>query len=188
MNFHDTRTVGEQVKSGFRIAALILLAFALVAALLPSTVLLVGKGSNPQLSGQMLGGAGLIGISVLMFFTVRSWAKWFVVFLSWVIIRSAIAAPLSSRSTPAWWILELLLILVALFALSMGAALRQDPEKVETVGLIIAALSLSFATVLVSYVPLLIAVGALALARLITWRRLAGGVPNSSSPAVGTTN
>jgi hypothetical protein len=171
MHIRDKRTVGEQVKSGLQIAGLVLLTLVLLGAMLKSASFVAGTDSNPQLSHEILGSAILIAISVLMFFTVRYWAKWFTAFLAWAVIRFAFRAPLSSHIVGAWWIPELLLVLAALFILSIEPVWRRDPFKLETIALIFVVLSLSFATVLSSFIPLFSALITLGGTRLITWRK-----------------
>lgn len=172
MNIRDRRTAGEQVKSGFQIAGLILLTLLLVGVMLKSAAFVAGTDGNPQLSHRILGGATLIVISVLMFFTVRYWAKWFATFLLWAVIRFAFRVRLSSHIAAPWWIPGLLLVLTALFILSIELVWRRDPFKLETIALILVVVSLSFATVLASFNPLFAGLITLAGARLITWIKL----------------
>ena len=171
MNIRDRRTAGEQVRSGFQIAGLVLLTLVLVGAMLKSAAFVAGTDSNPQLSHRILGGATLAAVSVLMFFTVRYWAKWFATFLVWAVTRFAFKSSLSSHIVGGWWIPELLLVLTALFILSIEPVWRRDPSKIEAIALVLVVLSLSFATVLASFNPLFAGLITLAGARVITWRK-----------------
>jgi len=185
MNIRDRRTAGEQVKSGFRIAGLVLLTLVLVGAMLKSAAFVARAESSPQLSHQILGSVALIAISVLMFFTVRYWAKWFAVFLVWAVIRFAFRVRLSAHIVAPWWIPELLLILTAFFILSIEPVWRRDPFELESIALILVVVSMSFATVLASFVPLFAALITLAAVRFITWRKLNLLAHRSNLHAIG---
>jgi hypothetical protein len=171
MHIRDKRTVGEQIKSGVRLAGFFLLSLVLVWVMTASTALLLGKNANPDTWLRLFGAGGLIAVSILMYFTSRYWAKWFAATLAWATLRWALRAPLFA-SLSGWSILELLALLATLFALSVGPAMRRTPEKVESIGLIGALLSLSFASVLASYTPLFIGIAVLGLARWIGWKKL----------------
>ncbi len=184
MHIRDKRSVSEQVRSGFRIAGFILLTLALMSVLLDSTAFLLGKNSNPGPGHRFIGAAGLLAVSILMLFTSRYWAKWFAAVLAWAILRWAFRAPFNA-SLSGWLILEVLAILAVLFVLSVGPAMRRTPKRIETVGLVVAVLSLSFATVASSYFPAIVGIAVLGLARFIAWKKPERRSHHSSAKTLG---
>src|SRR4029078_10637782 len=77
VNIRDQRTIGEQIKSGFRLAGWILLTFVFIVFLLGSTTCFLAQNENPQPILRLLGACGLLVGSIVMFVTVRRWVKWF---------------------------------------------------------------------------------------------------------------
>ena len=171
MNIRDERTVGAQVKSGFRLAGWVLFTLAFIWVVLGSTNLLLGKGEFTQPIHRLLGACGLAAASVAMFATARHWVKWFVGALGYLAIKTLFALFFgSSVALPRIWFLE--------FALCLGLAvalcaryLSQEPDKIEAAALVGVAVALSFALVCDSVAPALFGVAVLALTQLAHSRK-----------------
>jgi hypothetical protein len=178
MNLRDERSVREQVGAGLRLAGFVFLTFALFLLLMMSTVLLVngsegflGKQYLPHLDPRIIGSSGLIALALLMFVTAKYWAKWFVGFLGYVLLKTIFLPLFVSRShsvpsalAPRFWFIELLLILIALAALSLKYVER-IPRKIEALGLITVVVAFSFFLALNSTIPLLVGMVTLGLAQ-----------------------
>jgi len=167
----DKRTVGEQVKSGFRLAGLLLLTFVLFVTLLVSTFFLTAKGQNPTVFHRFLGACGLVSIATAMFFSVRYWAKWFVGLLGYLIFKLAISLLLGwtpsvpSIARPRLVFLEYLVTSVAAIWFCLRYA-SHVPRRIETLGLIGLVISFAFGIVHDSPVPVLIGLSLLGSAQL----------------------
>src|ERR1700740_1527543 len=96
VNIRDERTVGEQVKSGFRLAGWLLLTLAFIYALLLFAGFLVGKGDYNQPIYRVAGACGLVALSVVIFMTVRHWVGWFIGALGYFVLKTAFALLLGS--------------------------------------------------------------------------------------------
>ena len=79
--------MGEQVKSGFRLAGWLLLTLAFIYALLLCAGFLVGKGEHNQPVYRVAGACGLVALSVVMFMTVRHWVGWFIGALGYFVLE-----------------------------------------------------------------------------------------------------
>jgi hypothetical protein len=176
LNISDERSISEQVKSGFRLAGFVLLTLVFVYALLFSAALLENQGTLAQSFDRrlaiFLGSTGLLVLSVLMFLTVRYWAKWFFGFLGYSTFNAfffLVAGPTSRLHTTRSDAGAMLLILLAITVLCLKYAARV-PRKVESIGLVAAILALSFGLTLNSFIPMLLGGGALGLAQLVDWR------------------
>jgi len=73
VNIRDERTVGEQMKSGFRLAGWLLLMLAFIYGLLLCAGFVIGKGQYSQPVYRVVGVCGLVVMSGTMFATVRHW-------------------------------------------------------------------------------------------------------------------
>ncbi len=180
MNIRDKRTVGEQIKSGFRLAGWILLTLAFVSLVFASTASLVGKGNGnyTQPIHRLLGAFGLLATSTVMFITVRRWAKWFVGALGYMILKLAVSLLLGrtpsvpSITRPRLEFLEFLVVLV--FALLLCTRyLTHTPRTVETVGLVGLVIALSFSMIYDSSLPIFAGVAVLGIIQLTQGRRQA---------------
>jgi hypothetical protein len=178
VNIRDRRTIGEQIRSGFRLAAWILLAFALFVVLLGSTFLLTAKGENPTVFHRFLGACGLVSTATAMFFSVRYWAKWFVGLLGYLIFKLAISLLMGrtpsvpSIARPRLVILEYLVTSVAAMWLCLRYA-GHVPRRIETLGLIGLVVSFAFGIVYDSPVPVLVGLSFLGSSQLgeYWWRQ-----------------
>ena len=180
VNLRDKRTIGEQIKSGFRLAGWILLTLAFICLVLVSTASLVGKGNGnyTQPTHRILGVCGLLATSTAMFITVRRWAKWFVGVLGYMILKLAVSLLLGrtpsvpSITRPRLAFLEFLVVLV--FALLLCARyLTHTPRTVETVGLVGLVIALSFSVIYDSSLPIFAGVAVLGIIQLTHGRRQA---------------
>jgi hypothetical protein len=171
VNIRDKRTIGEQIRSGFRLAGWILLTFALFVVLLLSALLLSAKGGNPTVFRRFLGACGIVSIATAMFISVRYWAKWFVGLLGYLIFKLAISLlmgrtpSMPSIARPRLVILEYLVTSVA----AMWLCLRyvgHVPRRIETLGLIGLVVSFTFGIVYDSPMPVLVGLSVLGLSQL----------------------
>ena len=178
MNIRDKRTVGEQIKSGFRLAGWILLTLAFASLVLASTASLVGKGSGnyTQPVHRLLGACGLFATSTVMFITVRRWAKWFVGALGYMILKVAVSLVLGrtpsvpSITRPRLEFVEFLMVLV-LALLLCARYLTHAPRTVETLGLVGMVVALSFSMIYDSSLPMFGGVAVLGMIQLTRGRR-----------------
>ncbi len=86
----DQRPTVEQVKSGFKIAGMILTSFVAVV------LFVVGYGdvTTPEKHHVALGWTVLIAVIAAMLFTVKFWAVWFCAVASYLAVRSTVVASL----------------------------------------------------------------------------------------------
>jgi len=180
VNIRDKRTVGEQIKSGFRLAGWILLTLAFVTLVLASTAAVVGKanGNYTQAIYRLLGACGLLATSTVMFITVRRWAKWLVGALGYMILKVAVSLLLGrtpsvpSITRPRLEFLEFLVVLV-LALLVCARYFTHAPRAVETLGLVGMVIALSFSMIYDSSLPIFAGVAVLAMIQLTQGRRQA---------------
>jgi hypothetical protein len=171
VNIRDDRTIGEQVKSGFRITGLLLLALGFMFIVFGSTTLFLGKGNFIGPIYRVLGACGLATTSTVMFFTVRHWVKWFIGALGYLALKAAFAFLLGftpsapSIVRPRLLILEF--VMLAVIAIVLCAQyLSHAPRKIEKAGLVGLVFAISFATAWDSTIPLLVGVAILAFIQL----------------------
>jgi hypothetical protein len=181
LNIRDDRTVREQIKSGFRLAGFVLLTFAVFALLVFGTTLLLDKPSRFSghgLSGRVVGGCMLASLSAFLFFTARYWAKWFVAFVVWAVLRIGLLGILGttsvrgSRPVSRLWTVEVALILAVLAGLALKPVFSDEGiTRVESAGLVCSVLSLVFLLTNESIAPLLVGTSVLGIIRLVEWGR-----------------
>ncbi len=163
--------MGEQVKSGFRLAGSLLLTLAFVYALLLCAGFLVGKGEYNRPIYRVAGACGLVALSIIMFMTVRHWVGWFIGALGYFVLKTAFALLLGSSLVRPWlWFSEFALLLGLAILLCLRYASRM-PQKIEAVGLVGLVLALSFALVCNSNTPILFGVAVLSLIQLAYVRK-----------------
>ena len=135
VKIRDKRTVGEQVKSGFRLVGWLLLTLAFIYALLLCAGFLVGKGEYNQPIYRVAGACGLVALSVVMLMTVRHWVGWFIGALGYFVLKTAFALLLgSSLVRPRLWFIEFALLLGFAILLCVRYASRK-PQRIVAVGL-----------------------------------------------------
>jgi hypothetical protein len=175
VNIRDERTIGEQIKSGFRLDGWILLTFGFILLLLGSTRFFLGKNENPQPIFRLLGACGLIVASIVMFVSVRRWVRWFFGALGYFAFRVAVALLLglprspSLGSHPRLMLMELLALIVAAAVLCFRY-LNHPPLKIEAAGLVGLVIAISFSVVVDANLPILSGVVVLALIQLANRR------------------
>lgn len=171
MNIRDKRTVGEQVKSGVRLAGWVLLTLAFIYLLLGSTGLLIGKGQYTRPIHRVLGACGLAATSAIMFVTVRHWLKWFIGALGYYALKAVFALLLrSSIAQPRLWFIEFALLL-GLAVVLCARYLSRKPDTIEAAALVGLVVTLSFTLVFDSVFPFLSGVAFLTLIQLAHSRR-----------------
>lgn len=160
MNIRDERTIGEQVKSGFRLAGWVLITLAFLFVVLGSTTSLVGKGNYTQPIHRIFGLCGLLATSTVMVISVRRWVKWFVGALGYLILKTTLSFVLGftpsvpSITRPRLMFLEFLVVLVFAMVLCVRY-LTHRPRTIEAVGLVGLVIALSFSVVCDSTLPIL---------------------------------
>jgi hypothetical protein len=165
VNVRDERTVGEQIKSGFRLVGWILLTLAVVWALLVSIGAVLNKTAHPSLFVRAAGACGLVAISIVLFVSTQYWAKWFVGFLGLYAFKSAFALVLSPKSL----YLQILLLLIPAFLLCARCVLNNISRNIEKLGFVMLVLTLGSTLVLDSTLPLLVGVTTFALIELAAY-------------------
>jgi hypothetical protein len=171
VNIRDERTVSEQVKSGFRLAGWVLLTLAFIYALFLCVGFLTGKTEYNQTIYRVIGAGGLVGMSILMYATVRRWVGWFLGALGCLVLKTVFGLLLgSSLVRPRLWFVEFALLL-GLAVLLCTRYLSRKPHKTEAAALVGLVLALSFTLVRDSNTPVLFAVAALALVQIVFVRK-----------------
>lgn len=166
----DRRTVGEQAKSGLRIAAIMIFVFVFFLALVSSTGYLVGR-NNGEMTGKPhpIGVLILLALAAFLYRTTSYWAPWLFGFLGYgflrLLIKGLVFGPYlrqpASRTTIIWY----LLYTAAAIALTIRYASR-SPKGTERVGLVSFVVCVPFALEYQSYVPTLIGLGLLGIGEL----------------------
>ncbi len=162
MNIRDERTIGEQIKSGFRLAGWTLLTLVFLYLLLGSTSLVLNGSAHHSLVVRAIGACGLFASSILLFGSTHYWAKWFVGFLGLYALKSAFAMVIHPKSL----YLQFLLLLTPAFVLCARCVLNNIPRNIEKLGFVVLVLTLGFTLVLDSALPLLVGVTMFALIEL----------------------
>ena len=171
MNIRDERTVGEQVKSGLRLAGWVLLTLAFIYALLLCAGFLLGKGEYNQPIYRVVGACGLVAMSILMFATVRHWVGWFLGALGYLALKTVFALLIgSSLVRPRLWFIEFALLL-GLAVLLCARYVGRKPQTIEAAALVGLVLALSFTLVRDSNTPVLIGVMVLAVIQVAYGRK-----------------
>ncbi len=167
------RTVGEQVKSGFRIAGLILLVFLVFISLEASLAYAIGRSDPKMGSHRFLAALVAAGLMVFMFRTTQYWAKWLLSGFAYALFRltfGLLFAPYFTRPVArtevAVWVLYS----------GLGVALtarhfRRKPRGFERLGLVSFVVGAAVATVYGSPEPLWGGLSLLGLAELVEWLR-----------------
>ena len=169
MNIRDERTVGEQMKSGFRLAGWLLLMLAFIYGLLLCAGFVIGKGQYSQPVYRVVGVCGLVVMSGTMFATVRHWLKWFVGALGYLVLKTLFFLLLgSSVVRPRLWFAEFALLL-GLAVLLCIRYVDRKPQKIEAAALVGLVLALSFSLVRNSNAPVLFGVAVLAVIQLVAY-------------------
>lgn len=163
MNIRDERTIGEQVRSGFRLAGWLLLTLAVAGLILRSDMVLIDRSAVTIY--RIAAVCGLALAIALLFVSVERWAKWFVGALGYWIVK----AVLTLVFRPSGWLLQYAVLFVCAFALCARFALNETHESVvEKLGMVFVVIALSFSLSLDSPRSLLVGVVALALTQLIS--------------------
>jgi ABC-type enterochelin transport system permease subunit len=174
VNIRDDRTIAEQIKSGFRIAAWFLLAMALIGFVLGSTAMLLGKSGYAQHFHRVLGLCGLLGASTAMFVTASRWAKWLVGLLGYLILKTAFVLFLGSLPSGAYinrpQFLESLVVLVLAMVLCVRYV-THAPRPLEGAALVGLVVASSFSVISESSLPGIAGVAGLGLIQIAYRKR-----------------
>jgi len=163
VNIRDERSIGEQVRSGFRLAGWVLLTLAVAGLILRSDMVLVDR--NAATPYRIAGGCGLAFAAALMFVSVERWGKWFFGALGYWTMK----AILTLAFRPSEWLLQYAVLFICAAALCARFVLRQTPRSViEKLGMVSVVIALSFSLTLDSPRWLLVGVVSLALTELIS--------------------
>jgi hypothetical protein len=164
------RTVGEQVRSGFRIAGLVVLAFAFFVALTWAAMFsLGGSGNLTSNSHRILGSFALVALAFVLFFTTRYWAKWVLGIVCYCLVRTLFGAPffvLFGKTDVA----EELAFIAAYSAVALLLTWRhfqREPRGMERFGLVAFVICAPVALALQSYMPLLAGLAFLGVGELV---------------------
>jgi hypothetical protein len=154
------RRIREQIRSGLRIAGLILLSFAVFVGLAGGFVFLT------QMKGwkQLLGVSLVLILNIFLFVTARYWAKWLLCFFAYACLRlfgGILFGPYSShpvtRQTVTIWFLYAL----AGTGLTLRY-LRRPPHSLERFGLTFFVSCVALALAVGSSTPLVVGLAVLA--------------------------
>lgn len=171
MNIRDDRSVGEQVKSGVRLAGWVLLTLASIYVLLLCAGLFIGKPEHNQPIYRVVGACGLVAMSMLMYATVRHWVGWFLGALGYLVLKTVFLLLLGSSLVQSrMWFAEFALLL-GLAALLCARYISRKPQNIEAAALVGFVVALSFALVLDSVTPLLSGVIVLAVVQISHGRK-----------------
>jgi hypothetical protein len=171
VNIRDQRTFGEQAKSGLRLAGWVLFTLAFIYLVLLCAGFLVGKTGYNQPIYRVTGAVGLLGMSLLMYATVRHWVRWFFGALCYLALKTVFGLLLgSSLVRPRLWFIEFA-VLLGIAVLLCTRYLNRKPQKIEAAALVGLVLALSFTLVLDSNTPVLFAVVVLAVVHLAVGRK-----------------
>jgi len=165
------RTVGEQVRSGLRIAGQILLVFVVFGLLEISLTYAVGLADPRVGIRRVFGAVVALGLMLFMFRTTKHWAPWLFAALAFGLLRLTggfLFGPYFSK--------PLVRSAVAVWMLYAGAAValtvrhvRRRPLGFERFGLVSFVVGIAVAAVYGSQEPLWAGLAVLGLAELVQW-------------------
>jgi hypothetical protein len=174
VNIRDDRTIAEQIQSGFRITGWFLLAMALIAFVLGSTAVLLGKSGYAPHFHRILGLCGLLAASTAMFVTARRWAKWLVGLLGYLILKTAFVlfrgSPPSGAPINRVELLESLVDLVLAMVLCVRYV-THAPRPLEAAALVGLVVASSFSVISESSLPGVAGVTGLGLSQIAHFKR-----------------
>jgi hypothetical protein len=170
----DRRSVWEQVKSGFRIAGLLLLVVFTFIGLSASLKYVVGGGDNARDPAVLVCGLIACAIVVFIFFTTRFWAKWLFAVLAfwfaktfWLVVLGIFSAGMLKNTS----IFQVGLWVWYVFA-AAGLTFRytkRNPVGAERLGLVAFVFCVALAPAYGGSVPLLYGLGLLGVSELGQW-------------------
>jgi hypothetical protein len=160
-----TRSVRQQVISGFRIGGLIVLSFAVFAALMVGCELVFEKSLPQKVIGIVL----VAALTSLLLATTQHWSKWLFGALAYCALRSPIGllvvGPLDRKNVVIW------------FAYTVTAAaltsryLQRKPRSLEKIGLVAFVLGIALAAAQLGSSPLIAGLFVLGTCELAEWLR-----------------
>ena len=165
------RSVGEQIKSGFRIAGLFILTLCTFIALVASLKFMIGAASPSSSSHQFLGGLAASIIVLFMFLTVRYWAKWLVAVVAFACARMFMGLLVKVASAGFFVNLSLTQLLTwtsyfLIATLLTARHVRREPIGAESFSLVAFVIGVALADAYNSAVPLFYGLGFLAAGEL----------------------
>lgn len=152
------RTVREQVKSGFRIAGILILSILVFSGLVISAGFFTTPNNGHIFSKlHLLGALSLLALATLLFLTTRLWAPWLIGVLLYCFLKLLIKGFLVGidGKTVALYLLYLLAAIALTFRHT-----RRKPTGTERIGLVAFVVSVAFA---MNYEPYLSLLSGLAL-------------------------
>jgi hypothetical protein len=180
-----SRSVREQVISGFRIAGSLLLAIAVFAALSLGFALITQNISPNRQPRVLLGSTLVLLLDAFLFLTARYWAKWLLgvfacgslrLFVGGILLGPYLSHPIDRRSAVLWF----------LYALAASALtvryLRRQPKRLESIGLVLFVSCIALATVVSSSSTLFAGLAALGVSELLQWASTRAGRSRVATP------
>ena len=163
------RTIGAQVRSGFRIAGCILLVFVVFTLLEVGLTFAVGLADPHTLPWRFFGAVLALGLMLFMFGTTKYWSRWLFSTLAYGLLRltsGLLFAPYFGkplgRGTVAVWVIYT----GAAVALTVRY-IRRHPRGFESFGLVSFVVGVAIAAVYNSQNPLWAGLALLGLAELV---------------------
>jgi hypothetical protein len=147
VNISDRRSVGTQIKSGFRLAGWLLFTLVCLFLLLGSIASIAGKGHYTRPVERFVAAFVMVALVGVMVATVKHWAKWFIGFLCYTEIKLVISlffgatTSYPSIAAPRPRIAEYLLILSSATVLSLRYV-NHKPTKLDAIGLVALAVGI----------------------------------------------
>ncbi len=165
------RTIEEQVRSGFRIAGLILLVFVVFSLLEISLTYAVGLAHPDMGIRRLFGAVAAVCLMLLMFRTTKYWARWLFAALAYGLLRltgGLLFGPYFTKPVARGTIIVWMLYAGAAVALT-ARYVRRPPRGFERVGLVSFVVGIAVAAVYGSQEPLWVGLATLGLGELMQW-------------------
>jgi hypothetical protein len=178
------RSVGEQIKSGFRIGGLVLLSFAVFSGLAIGFDNILGHVGEMRRPHAVLGTLLVSILACFLFMTAQYWARWMFAFLVWGCMRLGVSVLFGAystihpidRKTAVVWLGYTLTAAALTFRY-----VKRNPTSLERLGLVTLTSCVALAGASGGIWPLVAGLAVLATCELIQW--LVGRGPQLSRRA-----